>query len=106
MKKIIVIAFMLLLLAAQNSFSQSTPVVNERQQAQRARIRQGTASGELTRPEARKLRTEQRHIRRTERRAKADGTVTAGERARITRKQNKASRDIRHQKHDRQERIN
>lgn len=106
MKKIFVIAFLLLLVAAGKSFSQSTPVVDERQQAQRARIRQGVNSGELTRPETRKLRAEQRHIRRAERRAKADGKVTAGERVRLQRKQNKANRDIRRQKHDRQERVN
>lgn len=106
MKKIIVIALLMLLAGVGKTFSQSTPVVDERQQTQRARIRQGAASGELTRPETRRLRAEQRHIRRAERRAKADGTVTAGERARLARKQNKANRDIRRQKHDQQERVN
>jgi hypothetical protein len=106
MKKIMVIASLLLMLMAGKSFSQSTPVVDERQHAQRARIRQGAASGELTRAETAKLRAEQRHIRRAERRAKADGSVTPRERTRLNRKQNKASRDIRRQKHDRQERPN
>ena len=64
---------------------------------------EGAASGETTRAETAKLKSEQRHIRRTERRAKADGRVTPAERANLQRKQNKASRDIRRQKHDAQE---
>jgi hypothetical protein len=84
--------------------AQETPVADGRQQVQRTRIRQGVASGEVTRVEARRLRAEQRHIRRTERRAEADGTVTSRERARIQRKQNRASRDITRQKHDGQDR--
>lgn len=105
MKNSFLIVFSLLLFAAGTSFSQSTPVADQRQHAQRARIRQGTVSGELTRAETAKLRAEQRHIRRSERRMKSDGVVTQRERARLQRKQNKASRDIRRQKHDAQERV-
>ncbi|HEY0744922.1 MAG TPA: hypothetical protein VGD40_25820 [Chryseosolibacter sp.] len=106
MKNTFLLVFALLFFAAGTSFSQSTPVADERQQAQRARIREGVGSGELTRVETRKLRAEQRHIRRSERRMKSDGVVTQRERARLQRKQNKASRDIRRQKHDAQERVN
>lgn len=84
--------------------AQSTPMADQREQSQRARINEGVASGEVTRAEAAKLRSEQRRIRRTERRAKADGRVTRRERANIQRKQNQSSRDIRRQKHDEQER--
>jgi hypothetical protein len=73
---------------------------DERQAVQRARIRKGVTSGEVTRPEARRLRSEQRHIRRVERRAEADGIVTRKESAKLRRKQNRASRDIRRQKND------
>lgn len=100
MKKSILIVFLILLVTAVKSFSQNTPVVDERQHAQRARIRQGANTGQLTRKETAKLRAEQRHIRRAERRAKADGRVTAEEKARLNRKQNRAGRDIRRQKHD------
>jgi hypothetical protein len=104
MKSIMVLTSMLIIMTAGIVRAQQTPVVDERQQNQRTRIQQGVVSGEVTRPEAKRLRAEQRHIRRAERRAKADGEVTAQERAKLQRKQNKASRDIRRQKHDRQDR--
>lgn len=104
MKKIMLLTSLFLVMIIGLAMAQNTPVVDERQQNQKARIRQGVASGEVTRPEAKKLRAEQRHIKRVERRAKADGEVTAAERAKIQRKQNQASRDIRRQKHDRQDR--
>jgi uncharacterized membrane protein YebE (DUF533 family) len=98
MKKIFVIVFLTMVTVI--SYAQQTPVADQRQRNQQARIREGVVSGDLTRTETRRLRTEQRHIRRTERRAKADGTVTTQERRKIQRKQNRASRDIRRQKHD------
>ena len=78
--------------------------VNNRQANQRSRIAQGVKSGELTHGEAKKLRAEERHIRRVERRAKADGEMTPAERARIEKLQDKASHDIYQQKHDDQKR--
>ncbi len=104
MKKIFALAPFLLILMAGIVNAQNTPVVDERQQNQHARIRQGVASGEVTHVEAKRLRTEQRHVRRVERRAKADGEVTPQERAKLQRKQNRVSRDIRRQKHDPQDR--
>jgi hypothetical protein len=50
--------------------------------------------GEVTPGEATMLKGEQRHIRRLERRAKADGTITPREKLRLERKQNRASRHI------------
>jgi len=82
----------------------STPVVDQRQANQRARIRDGAATGELTAGETAKARSDQRKIRRTERRAKADGEVTPSESARLQRKQNKASRSLRRNKNDAQTR--
>lgn len=81
-----------------------TPRIDKRQAKQEARIDQGVASGELTKPEARRLTRQQNRIDRAENAAKADGTVTAQERAQLTRKQNRASRHIYQQKHDAQER--
>jgi hypothetical protein len=103
MKKLIFASFLTLFfaLAAQ---AQATPVVDERPQIQQKRINQGVASGEVTRVEAARLRSEQRQVKRAERRAKADGKVTRKERVNLQRKQNQASRDIRRQKHDAQER--
>lgn len=105
MKKILVLASLFLIMAAGIVQAQdNTPVVDKRQQAQQARIRQGMKSGEVTRSETVRLKAEQRHIRRSERRAKADGQVTPRERAKLQRKQNRVSRDIRRQKNDRQDR--
>ncbi len=80
--------------------SRKTPVINQRQVNQRARIRQGVKSGELTRGEGAKLRSEQRTIRAEKRIAKADGKVTSAERHQIRKDQNKASKDIYRLKHN------
>jgi hypothetical protein len=103
MKKLMLLAYLLFVITCSVAYAQdNTPRVNKRQAKQQTRIRQGIGSGEVTRTEARRLRAEQRHIRRAERRAKADGEVTVGERVKLERKQNRVSRDIRRQKHDRQ----
>jgi hypothetical protein len=81
-----------------------TPVVRERQTNQQQRIHQGVRSGELTRHEVRKLETQQAHIQNVKVRAKADGVVTPGERARLDNMQDRASANIYHQKHDAQKR--
>lgn len=78
----------------------STPNVDARQANQEQRIDQGVASGELTKHETRRLEKEQVAINRAEDKAKADGSVTKAERQRLHKMQNRASRDIHHQKHD------
>ncbi len=77
-----------------------TPVVRERQMKQKARIRQGVKSGELTKGEARKLRQEQKTIQAEKQMAKVDGKVTPAERAKLRHDQNKASKDIYRLKHN------
>jgi hypothetical protein len=105
MKKIVALLSFITLMGIFNAQAQDkTPVVDKRQENQHDRIKQGVASGELTRKEAAEARQDQRQIRRSERRAKADGDVTAKERARLQRKQNKASRELRREKHDAQDR--
>ena len=81
-----------------------TPVIKEREHKQNARIKEGVENGELNRREARRLHREQAKIHAEERAAKSDGQVTAAERAKIQHDQNKASRHIAKQKHDRQTR--
>lgn len=78
--------------------------VDQRQQNQRARIAEGVASGELTAPEAHRMAHGQRHVKRMERRAEADGVVTEQESARLEQAQDVQSARIKRQKHDRQER--
>jgi hypothetical protein len=78
------------------------PRVDKREKRQEARIEQGVASGQLTSRETLRLEREQKHIATAEAKAEADGKVTGKEKARLDRMQDKASRDIHHQKHDKQ----
>jgi len=109
MKRITVVGLTAALLVSVASFAfadntTATPRVDRRQVRQHARIHQGVKSGELTRGEAANLRHDQRHIRRVERRVKADGKVTPAERARLTRAQNRESKKIYRLKHNDRER--
>lgn len=81
-----------------------TPTYDARQAQQRERIADGVESGELTARETRRLAAGQVHLNRVERRAKADGVVTARERARLHHEANQQSRRIHRQKHDAQDR--
>jgi Skp family chaperone for outer membrane proteins len=95
-----------LTLTATSAFADGArnPGVNARQHHQHARVQQGVRSGELTRPEAHRAREGQRDIRQLERAYKSDGTLTRAERTDLHREQSQASRQIRRQKHDQQER--
>lgn len=105
MKKILVTGMMILMIGLAGAQAQTnTPAVDQRQENQKDRIQQGVRTGELTRAETAEAVQDQRHIRRAERRAEADGQVTKRERARLHRKQNKASRELKRNKHDAQSR--
>lgn len=80
----------------------ATPGIDQRQTNQEKRIDQGIASGQLTKPEERRLERQQDRIDRAENRAKADGVVTKQERQRLHAAQDAASHRIAKQKHDRQ----
>lgn len=102
-----VLAFTAIAASAQTAASApgtNTPRIDQRQANQDQRIDQGVASGELTKREARRMNRQQGAIDKAEDKAKADGSVTAKERRRLTRAQNQTSRNIFHQKHDRQDR--
>jgi hypothetical protein len=74
--------------------------VGKRQVKQQKRIHQGIASHELSAGEIRRLEREQRHIQRSKRRAFSDGELTAKERVRLERNQDRASRHIYRTKHN------
>jgi hypothetical protein len=95
---------MLATVLSASAFAQNSRGIDRRQHEQRDRIQQGVRSGELTRREANRLRHDQFQIRRLERRAEADGVLTARERFRINRNLNESSRDIRRLKHNRRDR--
>ncbi|MCB9080408.1 MAG: hypothetical protein H6555_01725 [Lewinellaceae bacterium] len=86
--------------------STATPVVKERQENQRQRVKQGVKSGELTARETKNLAKQQKEVNQAKRQAKSDGVVTTGERVRIQHKQNQASRNIARKKHNGRDRNN
>jgi hypothetical protein len=104
MKKILFSSLLAISFAVIASAQTATPVVNARQKNQKERIKDGVQNGELTKAEAEKLRAQQANIRQAEAKAKADGTVTAEERAKLDAKQDKASTRIYNNKHDAQTR--
>lgn len=77
---------------------------DRRQMRQHERIREGVRNGELTRGEAAKLRAGQEHVRRLEHRAEKDGDVTAEEKLRIEKAQDRQNRRIFKEKHDEEKR--
>jgi hypothetical protein len=75
--------------------------INQRQDRQQSRIANGINNGNLTAREAAALEKQQASIARYEARSSADGPgLTKIERARIEKRQDKASRSIRRQRHD------
>jgi hypothetical protein len=104
----------LVLLASGATFAQTpapkdplaTPKIDQREANQEKRIAQGEASGQLTRREARRLNRGEARIDKAEDHAAADGKVTGQERKRIAHMQRAESRDIAHEKHDRQVDLN
>ena len=76
------------------------PVIQKREQRQEQRIQQGVNGGELTPGEAGRLERQQARIKQGEERMKADGKLTRRERAKLTREQNRAGRNIYRKKHN------
>lgn len=107
MKKNFIAAGLLLAFVTVTSagFAQTkTPRVTKRQERQQERIAQGVKSGELTAKETKHLEAREVKIQNDKKEAKSDGVVTAKERAKLNREENRSSRAIRRQKHDAQSR--
>jgi hypothetical protein len=105
MKKTNVLAGLgLALVVVAGTAAAGTPRYDARQAHQQQRIVNGVQSGELTMRETRRLAAGQVHLDRVERRAKADGEVTARERAHMQHEEDQQSRRIYRQKHDAQDR--
>ncbi len=79
-----------------------TPWVDHRETRQQTRIYNGAQDGSLTPREFRRLERGAQRIDRAEARAKADGTVTRGERRHLGHMLDRQSAAIYHQRHDRQ----
>ncbi len=74
--------------------------IDRREARQHQRIHAGWKHGQLTRGEAKRLRAGQRHIRRMERRGRADGHLSLRERAHIQRELNQQNRRIHRMRHN------
>ena len=103
MKQVIWSAALVSVCAVSSVFAQAeTPRIDQRQANQEKRIDQGIASGQLNEQDANRLNKQQVHVNKMEDKARSDGVVTKKERARISRAQDRTSRHIARQKHDRQ----
>ena len=86
------------------AFSQSNPapVVNQRKENQQDRIANGVQSGQLTAGETKNLEKKETGLNAEENRMEKrdDGNLTAADKARLTRQQNRMSRQIYRDKHN------
>jgi len=80
--------------------------INHRQDYQQHRIHEGVKSGELTKREAHRLRTQEAMLNRKEAFYRKDGELSKRERIDLKTDQNQLSRRIYKQKHDGQDRPN
>src|SRR5690349_786926 len=74
--------------------------IAKHEQRQEGRIEQGVESGKLTDKEAERLQNQQEIIDQERKNAAEDGKITRGERREIRHDQRKASKAIRHKKHN------
>jgi hypothetical protein len=81
-----------------------TPVINQRQDNQKTRVKRCVRSGELTAKETGKLANEVQENKEMKQEAKADGSVTRAERKEIQKEQNQTSRQIYKAKHNNRKR--
>src|SRR5262245_4356760 len=88
--------------AAQTPDTASTPRIDKRQQNQEKRIEKGAQTGQLTDKEKARLDKGQARVQKAEDKAMADGKMTKKERAHIEHMQDKQSKHIYKEKHDKQ----
>lgn len=102
MKTAKLIPVLLATLLAAPVFAQNTntPKIDQRQENQQNRIANGIKSGELTAKETQNLEKRETRIEADKQAAKADGKVTAAERRKLKREENRASRAIYRKKHN------
>jgi len=80
------------------------PHINRQQHHQNKRITNGVKSGELTKDEAKELRSDRKAIREEERAYKADGKLTKEERTDLRQDLRENSKNIYEEKHDSEKR--
>ncbi|HUL44213.1 MAG TPA: hypothetical protein VLY03_07645 [Bacteroidota bacterium] len=94
------LAFLVCMFVGIASAQDKTPVVNQRERNQQARIAAGVKSGQLTPAETRRLERQEGRIKAHELSAKSDGKVTKAERRSLNRQLNRESRRIHRLKHN------
>ena len=99
-KMIIVIFLTSMLALIWSSAAWAADRFNTRANRQTRRIHQGIRSGKITRPEARRLKKEQRHIHRAYNRARANCHLNRHKRRHLDKMQDRASRHIYQGKHN------
>lgn len=98
MKSFLTMAVLVVALAAPAAMGQR---IDERKERQKARVKEGKESGELTKKEAARIKARQRDLNQQIREDRKDGGgMTAAERAKIEKRQDNISGDIYKQKHD------
>lgn len=97
---LIVIGGMAVVSFGQESENNKPKGINERQENQKDRIKDGVQDRELSKREFGRLAREQFQIRQQERRFRSDGTFTPVERLRVQRNLNQSSRHIRRAKNN------
>ncbi|MET3117418.1 hypothetical protein AAKU64_001634 [Undibacterium sp. GrIS 1.8] len=85
---------------AQTAATTNTPNIDKRQDNQQQRVANGVSSGALTAKEATNLEKRESKIETDKQAAKADGTVTKQERAKLQHEENRASKKIYAKKHN------
>jgi len=95
-------ALAVLAVPAFSQTSNPAPVINERKENQQDRIANGVQSGELTAGETKNLEKKEAGLNGEENRMEKrdDGNLTAADKARLTRQQNRLSNQIYRDKHN------
>jgi hypothetical protein len=86
---------------APDASAQREQIVNQRQENQEQRIDEGAKSGALNPNEAKRMEKREQQIQKMENKAMADGTMTGKEFRKIERAQNRTSKAIYRNKHNR-----
>lgn len=100
MKKTIIVVLALVFVASLALAGTDSPIINDRQQTQKDRIKEGTASGELTKGEAKTLKNDEKNIQSEKKTMKSDGKFTKTERKDVKKQLNKESKKIYRLKHN------
>lgn len=86
---------------APDATQQRENIVNQRQENQEKRIEEGVKSGALNENEAKRMEKREQKIQKMENKAMADGAMTGKEFRKIERAQNRTSKAIYRNKHNR-----